>query len=178
MQLLLNQGEGGFPGSGGIDQFNPLGFALGEGSVSLGNFLVEAEVQILEPVFLSGRAGTAQGAASGLGRIKIQNQGEIGLAVGDGKVVDEFNILHRQTAGIALEHGGRVVKAVSNDPFPSGQGRMDELSDEFRPAGGKKKEFGLRRHRLSDGIVFEKVADHLTDWSAAWFPNLMNGEIG
>jgi hypothetical protein len=73
-----------------------------------------------------------------LGRIKVENQSEIGFSMGDRKAVDEIYFIHGEATGIALENGGGVVKTVSNDPFASGQGRKDGLAHEFGSARGKE----------------------------------------
>jgi hypothetical protein len=97
--------------------------------------------------------------------------------VGDGEMIDEINFCHGESAGIALEDGGGVVKAVGNDPFSSGEGGMNELANEFGAARGKKEEFGFGSHRLSDGIVFEEVADGFAHGCAAGFTDFVNGKF-
>jgi hypothetical protein len=68
---------------------------------------------------LSYGAGSAESPAPCFGRIKVENQGEIGFAMGDRKAVDKIYFIHGEATGIALENGGGVVKTVGNDPFSS-----------------------------------------------------------
>jgi hypothetical protein len=74
-QLLLDAGKGFFAGTGGVDQFDPFGFPLGEVTIAVRDFLVKAEVKILKPIFLANRPGSAEGSGPGLGGIEIQNKG-------------------------------------------------------------------------------------------------------
>jgi hypothetical protein len=104
----------------------------------LRNFLIKIEAEIFESIFLSSGAGAAESPAPCLGGIKVENQSEIGFAMGDRKAVDEIYFIHGEATGIALEDGGGVVKTVSDDPFASGQGRKDGLADEFGSARGKE----------------------------------------
>ena len=119
-QLLLDTGKGFLSGARSIDEFDSLGFPLGKSTISIGNFFVETEVEVFDPIFLAGGARAAESTATGFGGIEIENQGEIRFAVGDGEMIDEINFCHGESAGIALEDGGRVVKAVGNDPISSG----------------------------------------------------------
>jgi hypothetical protein len=118
-QLLLDAGKGFFTGAGGVDQFDPFGFPLSEGTIPFGNFLIKAEVKIFETILLANGPRSAEGSGAGLGRIEIQNKGQIGFAVTNGKAVDEIYFIHGKATGIALENGGGVVKTVGNDPFSS-----------------------------------------------------------
>jgi hypothetical protein len=104
----------------------------------LRNFLIKIEAEIFEAIFLSSGAGAAESPAPCLGRIKVENQSEIGFAMGDRKAVDKIYFIHGEATGIALENGGGVVKTVSDDPFASGQRRKDGLADEFGSARGKE----------------------------------------
>ena len=72
-QLLLDAGKGFLSGSRSIDEFDALGFPLGEGAISIGNFFVEAEVEVFDPIFLAYGARAAEGAATGLRGIEIEN---------------------------------------------------------------------------------------------------------
>ena len=74
-QLLLDADKSFFTGTGGVDQFDPFGFPLSEGTIPFGNFLIKAEVKILKPIFLANRPGSAEGSGPGLGGIEIQNKG-------------------------------------------------------------------------------------------------------
>jgi hypothetical protein len=177
-QLLLDAGEGFLSGARSIDEFDALGFSLGESAISIGNFFVKIKIEVFDPIFLAGGARAAESAATGFGGVEIENQGEIRFAVGDGEMIDEINFCHGESAGIALEDGGGVVKAVGNDPISSGEGGMNELANEFGAARGKKKEFGFGGHGLSDGIVFEEVADGFADWGTTGFTDFVNGEVG
>ena len=160
-ELLLDHGKGLFPSAGGVNEFDSFGLLLGQIAISLGNFLIKIEAEILEPILLSNGPGASESATPGLSRIKIENQSEIGFALGDGEVIDETDLLHRKAPGIALENGGGVVEAVGNDPFASSEGGMNELSDELGSAGGEKQELCFGGHGLAHGIVFEEVANDL-----------------
>ncbi len=177
-QLLLDAGKGFLSGSRSIDEFDSLGFPLGEGAITVGNFFVETKVEVFDPIFLAGGARAAESTAAGFGGIEIENQGEIRFAVGDGEMVDKVNCFNGESAGIALEDGGGVVKAVGNDPFSSGEGGMNELAHEFGSARGKKEEFGFGGHGLSNWIVFQEMADGFADWGATGFTDFVNGEVG
>jgi len=174
-QLLLDAGKGFLSGSRSIDEFDALGFPLGKSTITVGNFFIETEVEVFDPIFLAGGARAAKSTATGFGGIEIENQGEIWFAVGDGEMVDKINCFDGESAGIALEDGGGVVKAVGNDPFSSGEGGVNELANEFGSARGKKEEFGFGGHGVSDGIVFEKVADGFADWGATGLTDFVNG---
>jgi hypothetical protein len=145
-QLLLDAGKGFFTGTGGVDQFDPFGFPLGEGAIPFGNFLVKAEVEIFEAILLADGPGSAEGSSASFGGIEIQNKGQIRFAVGDGKAVDKADFFHGEATGIPLENGGGVVEAIGNDPFSSGQGRKDGLAYEFGSARGEQKEFSFGLH--------------------------------
>jgi hypothetical protein len=174
-QLLLDAGKGFLSGSRSIDEFDALGFPLGKSTITVGNFFIETEVEVFDPIFLAGGARAAKSTATGFGGIEIENQGEIWFAVGDGEMVDKINCFDGESAGIALEDGGGVVKAVGNNPFSSGEGGVNELANEFGSARGKKEEFGFGGHGVSDGIVFEKVADGFADWGATGLTDFVNG---
>jgi hypothetical protein len=176
-QLLLDAGKGFFTGARGVDQFDPFGFPLSEGAIPFGNFLIKAEVEIFEPILLSNGPGSAEGTGAGLGRIEIQNKGQIGFAVSNGKAVDEAYFFHGEATGIPLENGGGVVKAVGNDPLSSGHGRKNGLAYEFGPAGGKEKEFGFRLHRLASGIVLEQLANGFPEGGSSGFADFVNSEF-
>ena len=97
--------------------------------------------------------------------------------MGDGKAVDEADFFHREAPGISLENGGRVVKAVCNDPFSSGQGRKDGLAYEFGSAGGKEKEFRFGLHRMSGGIVLQELADGFPEGGSSGFADFVHSEF-
>jgi hypothetical protein len=137
-ELLLNHGKGLFSSAGCVNEFDSFGLPLGEVAISLCNLLIKIEAKIFESIFLSYGAGAAESPAPCLGRIKVENQSEIGFAMGDRKAVDEIYFIHGEATGIALEDGGGVVKTVGDDPFASGQGRKDGLADEFGSARGKE----------------------------------------
>jgi len=174
-QLLLDAGKGFLAGARSVDEFDPLGFPLGKSTISVGNFLIETEVEVFDPIFLAGGARAAESAATGFGGVEIEDEGKIWFAVGDGEMVDKVNCFDGESAGITLEDGGGVVKAVGNDPFSSGEGRVNELANKFGAARSKKKEFGFGGHGLSDGIVFEEVADGFADWGATGLTDFVNG---
>jgi len=137
-EFLLNHNKGLFSSAGCVNEFDSFGLPLGEVAISLRNFLIKIEAEIFESIFLSYGAGSAESPAPCLGRVKVENQSEIGFAMGDRKAVDKIYFIHREAAGIALENGGGVVKTVSDDPFSSIQCRKDGLADEFGTACGKK----------------------------------------
>ncbi|KRP32332.1 MAG: hypothetical protein ABS32_04120, partial [Verrucomicrobia subdivision 6 bacterium BACL9 MAG-120820-bin42] len=177
-EFLLDHGKGLFPSAGGVNEFDSFGLPYGEVAISLGNLLIKIEAEIFEPILLSNGPGSSESATSGLGRIEVENQSEIGLALGDGEVIDKIDLGHGQAAGIPLEDGGGVVEAVGNDPFASSEGGMNQFADEFGAAGGKEEELRFRGHGLAHGIVFEKVADGFADGGAAGFPHLVHGQVG
>jgi hypothetical protein len=176
-QLLLDAGKSFFTGTGGVDQFDPFGFPLGEGTIPVGNFLIKTEVEIFEPILLSNGPGSAEGSSAGLGRIEIQNKSQIGFAVGNGKAVDKAYFFHWEAAGIPLKNGGGVVEAIGNDPFSSGQGRKDGLAYEFGSARGKQKEFSFGLHRLAGGIVLQQLADGFSKCGPSRFTDFMHSEF-
>jgi hypothetical protein len=137
-EFLLNHGKGLFSSAGCVNEFDSFGLPLGEVAISLRNLLIKIEAKIFESIFLSYGAGAAEGSAPCLGRIQVENQSEIGFAMGDRKAVDEIYLIHGEAPGIALENGGGIVKTVGNDPFSSIQCRKDGLADEFGSARGKK----------------------------------------
>jgi hypothetical protein len=137
-EFLLNHGKGLFSSAGCVNEFDSFGLPLGEVAISLRNLLIKIEAEIFKSIFLSYGAGAAESPTPCFGRIKVENQSEIGFAMGDRKAVDEIYFIHREAPGIALENSGGVVKTVSDDPFASGQGRQDGLADEFGTARGKK----------------------------------------
>jgi len=138
-QLLLDAGKGFLAGARSVDEFDSLRFPLGKSTISVGNFFVEAEVKVFDPIFLAYGARAAESAAAGFGGVEIEDEGDIWFAMGDGVLVNKFNCFDGESAGIALENGSGVVKAVGNDPFSSGEGGMDELANEFGAARGKKE---------------------------------------
>ena len=175
-QLLLDAGKGFFTGTGGVDQFDPFGFPLGEGAIPFGNFLVKAEVEIFEAILLANGPRSAEGSGASLGWIEIEDKGQIRFALGDGKAVDEADFFHREAAGISLKNGGGVVKAIGNDPLSPGQGRKDGLAYEFGPAGGKEQKFGFGLHRMSGGIVLEQLANGFPEGGSSGFADFVNSE--
>jgi len=170
----LDAGKGLLAGTGRIDQLDPLRLVFGQGPVSLSHGLVKFEVEILQAVLLAGGAWTPEGPAAGLGGIQVENESQVWLPFGDGEAVDEGDLFHGKTSRVSLIDGGGVVEAVRHDPFPPGEGRMDEMSDQLGATGSKEEEFGLRLHVIAVGIVFEEMPDFLSHRGTARFPDLMN----
>jgi hypothetical protein len=72
-QLLLDAGKGFLSRSRSVDELDSLRFPLGKSTISIGNFFVEAEVEVFDPIFLAYGARAAEGAATGLRGIEIEN---------------------------------------------------------------------------------------------------------
>ncbi len=72
-QLLLDAGKGFLSGSRSVDEFDSLRFPLGKSTISVGNFFVETEVEVFDPIFLAGGARAAESTATGFGGIEIEN---------------------------------------------------------------------------------------------------------
>ena len=74
-QLLLDAGKGFLAGARSVDESDELGFPLGESTISIGNFFIETKVEVFDPILLAGGARTAESAATGFGRIEIEDEG-------------------------------------------------------------------------------------------------------
>jgi len=72
-QLLLDTGKGFLSRARSIDEFDALGFPLGKSAISISNFFVETKVEVFDPIFLAGGTRAAEGAATGLRGIEIEN---------------------------------------------------------------------------------------------------------
>jgi hypothetical protein len=51
------------------------------------------------------------------------------------------------------------------------------LAYEFGSAGGKEKEFRFGLHRMSRGIVFQKLANGFTQGSSSGFADFVNSKL-
>ena len=150
----------GFDSARAIHHAHAVGFSGGDGLVTLGHAVKEMLVAFLQPVADKGQGGLARAQAFGADfRRHVQQQGQIGPRVADGKINHALDQRQVQSAAITLIRRGRIVKAVAQDNFADREGGADGFADELRPAGIHQQQFGFIGHRHVGLAVFERVAD-------------------
>jgi hypothetical protein len=138
----------------------PVWLFFSNGEICGADFLMERDLFFFDPVF--GSFDTTEA----LFRIDIEVEGKIGLEVlagKEGKFTDPFKI---KTACSALVGNGGIVKAVTENNFPSFEGGQDHLLDVLGPIGKEEKEFSARGD-IFFVVMQKEMADEIACHGAA-----------
>src|ERR1700722_6456502 len=155
-------------GASGVDNGDPLRFALGNGSIGLVGSGKECAILFLEAilvgvglaVFRSCVTIAAAGALDAYGDVGVHQDGEIGMEDSAENLVKFEYRLAAELASTSLIGFGRVGEAVAKNDLAFGQCRFDDFMDMLGASGEHKGEFGMRGER-SGACIEKKLANFL-----------------
>lgn len=152
-------------GLGGIDDDETVRLAAGEVQIALADGFIEGAGLRFHAV---GSVANSRGqAGGGNGRVEVEEEGDGGQAITDGKTVDNSNFQGIDAAGNALIDGSGVVEAVADDDAASVQSRKDFFPDELGAAGGEEEEFGFGGEECPVFGILQQVANGFAGVGAA-----------
>src|SRR5258708_3779357 len=158
--------------SGSFDASNTTRFGGGDGLVTLGHALEESSVGLLHAVadeWHGGLAGKKTMVADLMS--DMQHQGQVRTRVSHSEIDHCFDSIQIEAAAITLICRGGIVKAITKNDLPGGQGRADNFTHQLSPAGVHKEQLSFCGHVVICQAVLEGVADFLAYRSAARLSN-------
>ena len=157
----------GFGVEAGVEDVNPVGFALGEVEVALPDGSKEFKGFAFHAV--EGTLAAGLHALESDCRIKVEQEGAMRADHSGGELIDAGDFRGLEGTGNALINGGGIEVAVTKDDFTGLEGGLDYFAGQLGAAGGKEEEFRLRAHRLPGLVVLDEVTQGFAEGSAAGF---------
>ena len=156
--MAKDHGSNFFWSSRGVDHSDARRFAQGKVEIASANRFKKRLAFRLDPV--GNLPAMSEPGARDI-PVKIEQERDIGKAVGDGKCVDVSGGLGRNLAGDALIDSRRIEEAVADDRVPGGQSWEDHLSDKLGAAGSKEKELRFRHQPGALRGMLQQISDCL-----------------
>ena len=157
----------GFGVEAGVEDVNPVVFALGEVEVASPDGSEEFKGFAFHAVEGTLAAGL-HALESDLG-VEVEQEGAMRADRSGGELIDAGDLSGLEGAGDALINGGGIEVAVAEDDFTRLEGGLDYFAGKLGAAGGKEEEFRLRAHRLPGLVVLDEIAQGFAEGGAAGF---------